>query len=74
MTDKAMDNAKGLRIGKNKEHEGAIETIFDLQEKAVETRALLLLLLLLLLFLFLVLLLLLLFWHFLLQKSLVFFL
>ena len=31
MSDQAMDNTKGLRIGKNEEYEGAIETVFNLQ-------------------------------------------
>jgi hypothetical protein len=62
MPDEAMDNAKGLRIGKDEEHEGAIETILDFQKEPVKAGTLLLLLLLLVLFLLLFVL-----WHFLLQ-------
>jgi hypothetical protein len=30
-SQEAMDNAKGLRIGKNKEHQSAIEAVFNFQ-------------------------------------------
>ena len=36
MADKAMDNAKSLGISKNEEHEGAIETVFNLQKEPVQ--------------------------------------
>ena len=43
MPDEAMDNAKGLGIGKDEEYQGAIETILDFEEESVETGSLLLL-------------------------------
>ena len=40
MPDEALNNAKGLGIGKDEEYQGAIETILDFEEEPVETGAL----------------------------------
>ncbi len=60
MPDEAMDNAKGLGIGKDEEYQGAIETILYFEEESVETGSLLLLFLFVLFVLFVL-------WHLLLQ-------